>query len=111
MSRTKRWIIESESDEKGKWSDLKSKILLLSYCVLDSVFDNIIMIALSNRILNDSKFENAIAIWWFIIINLANAVMMIMLLCYNYMASHAPYHLWHVFINKLTFHINEIDIV
>ena len=52
---------ESESDEKERWLDLKFKTLLLSY-VLNSVFDNIIMVALSNRKLNDSKFDNAIAI-------------------------------------------------
>ena len=57
MSRAKKeLIIESKSDEKEKWSDLKSKVLLLS-CVLNSIFDNIIMIALNKRILNDSKFD------------------------------------------------------
>ena len=61
MPRAKELIIESESDEKKKWSDLKFKTLLLSYYVLSSVFNNIIMIALSNRMLNDSKFDDAIA--------------------------------------------------
>ena len=80
LSRTKRLMIEFEfeSNEKERWSDLKSKILLCY--VLNSVFDNIIMIALSNRMLNDPKFDDAIAIWWFVIISLANAVMMMMLL-------------------------------
>ena len=61
MSRTKKLMIkvESEFDEKEKWLNLKFKILL--YCVLDSVFDNI-MIALGNRKLNDSKFDDAVAI-------------------------------------------------
>ena len=62
MFRAKELIIESKFNEKGKWSDLKFKTLLLPYCVLNSIFDNIIMIALSNRMLNDSKFNNAIAI-------------------------------------------------
>ena len=59
MSRTKKLMIESESesDEKEKWLDLNFKILL--YCVLDSVFDNI-MIALNNRKLNDSKFDTIV---------------------------------------------------
>ena len=59
MSRTKELMIkfESKSDDKEKWLDLEFKILLY---VLDSVFDNLI-IALSNRKLNDSKFD-AIAI-------------------------------------------------
>ena len=56
MSRAKRLIIESKSNEKEKWSDSKFKTLLLSY-ILSSIFDNIIMIALSNRMLNDSKFD------------------------------------------------------
>ena len=78
MSRAKELIIEFKSDEKKKWLDSKFKTLLL-FCVLDSIFDNIIMVALSNRMLNDSKFDK-IAIWCFVIINLANVVMMIMLL-------------------------------
>ena len=78
MSRTKKLMIKFKSDEKKKWLDSRFKILLLSY-VLDSVFDNIIMIALSNRMLNDSKFDKT-AIWYFAIINLANAVMMMILL-------------------------------
>ena len=78
MSRAKKLVIESESDEKEKWSDLKFKTLLLS-CVLNSIFDNIIMIALGNRMLNDSKFDE-IAIWYFVIINLANVVIIMMLL-------------------------------
>ena len=56
MSRAKDLIIESKSNEKERWLDLKFKILLL-FCVLDSIFDNIIMIALNNRMLNDSKFD------------------------------------------------------
>ena len=56
MSRAKELIIESKSNEKEKWLDLKFKTLLLS-CALNSIFDNIIMIALSNRMLNDSKFD------------------------------------------------------
>ena len=111
MFRAKELMIESESNKKGKWLNLKFKILLLSCYILDLIFDNIIMIALNNRMLNDSKFDNAIAIWWFVIINLASVVMMIMLLCYNCMSSHVFYHSWHVFANKLTFHINEINIV
>ena len=78
MSRAKELIIEFKSNKKGKWSDLKFKILLLSY-VLNSIFDNIIMIALGNRMLNDSKFDE-VAIWCFVIINLANVIMMMMLL-------------------------------
>ena len=88
LPRTKELIIEfeSESDEKGRWSDLKFKILLCY--VLDSVFNNIIMIALSNRMLNDSKFNDAIATWWFVIINLANVVMMMMLLWLLYIVAY-----------------------
>ena len=78
MSRAKKLIIESKFNEKEKWLNLKSKTLLLSY-VLNSVFDNIIMIALNNRMLNDSKFDE-VAIWCFVIINLANVVMIMMLL-------------------------------
>ena len=63
MFRTKKLIIksESESDEKEKWLNLKSKTLLLS-CVLNSTFDNILIITLNNRKLNDSEFDDAIAI-------------------------------------------------
>ena len=80
LSWTKELIIEfkSEFDEKGRWLDSKFKNLLLSY-VLDSVFDNL-MVALSNRKLNDSKFDNAIIIWYFANISLASAVMMMILL-------------------------------
>ena len=60
----KKLIIESKFNEKERSSDLKFKILLysllLSYYVLNSIFDNIIIIALSNRMLNNSKFDNAI---------------------------------------------------
>ena len=67
MPRAKKeLIIESKFNKKEKSSDLKFKILLysllLSYCVLNSIFDNIIIITLSNRMLNDSKFDNAIEI-------------------------------------------------
>ena len=75
----KKLIIESKFNEKEKWWDLKFKTLLLSY-VLNSIFDNIILITLNNRMLNDSKFDAKIAIWWFVIINLANVVIMIILL-------------------------------
>ena len=65
MPRAKKeLIIESKFNEQEKWLNSKFKNLLcslLSYCVLNSVFDNIIIIALSNRMLNDSKF-NATAI-------------------------------------------------
>ena len=57
----KRLIIKSKSNEKERWLNSEFKILLLSCYVLSSVFDNIIMIALSNRMLNDSKFDDAIA--------------------------------------------------
>ena len=57
----KKLIIESKFNEKRKWLNLKFKILLLS-CVLGSIFDNIIMVALSNRMLNDSKFDAKVAI-------------------------------------------------
>ena len=60
MPRAKKLIIKSESDKKEKWLNLGSKALLLSY-VLNSIFDNIIMIALSNRMLNDSKFDVKVA--------------------------------------------------
>ena len=57
MSRAKELIIESKFNEKEKWSDSEFKTLLcpllLSYYVLNSTFDNIIMITLSNRMLND----------------------------------------------------------
>ena len=56
MFLTKKLIIESESDEKKRWLDSKFKVFLLSY-VLGSVFGNIIMITLNNRMLNDSKFD------------------------------------------------------
>ena len=82
----KKLIIKSKSDEKEKWLNLKSKTLLLSY-VLNSVFDNIIIIALSNRMLNDSKF-NKIATWYFVIINLISVVMMIMLLWLLHIVAH-----------------------
>ena len=79
MSRAKKkLIIESESNEKEKWSDSKFKNLLLSY-ILNSAFDNILMIALSNRMLNDSKFDE-IAIWCFVNINLASVIIIMMLL-------------------------------
>ena len=48
---------ESESDEKEKWLNSNFKTLL--YCVLGSVFDNI-MITLNNRKLNDSEFHDAV---------------------------------------------------
>ena len=81
LSRTKRLIIESKSEfnKEGKWSDLKFQTLLLFY-ILGSIFDNIILIALNNRKLNDSKFDDAIAIWCFVNVNLASVIMMIMLL-------------------------------
>ena len=91
MSRAKELMIKSKSDEKERWLDSRFKTLLLS-CVLGSIFDNIIMIALNNRMLNDSKFDDAIATWWFVIINLANVVMMMMLLCYDCMSLHVLYH-------------------
>ena len=86
MPRTKKLIIksESESDNEEKWSDSKFKTLL--YCALDSAFDNII-IALNNRKLNDPKFDNAVAIWCFVIINLANAVIIIILLWLLYVVA------------------------
>ena len=61
MPRAEKSIIESESNEKKRWSELKFKTLLcpllLSYYALSSVFNNIIIIALNNRMLNDSKFD------------------------------------------------------
>ena len=60
MSRAKELMIEFESDEKERWLDSRFKALLL-FCVLNSIFDNIIMIALSNRMLNDSKFDAKVA--------------------------------------------------
>ena len=53
----KELIFESKSNEKERWSDSKFKTLLLSCYVLNSAFDNIIMIALSNQMLNNSKFD------------------------------------------------------
>ena len=91
MSRAKKLIIEFKFNEKEKWSDLKFKTLLLSYCVLSSFFNNIIMVALGNRMLNDSKFDNAIAIWWFVIINLASVIMMMILLWSLYIVA-TPYN-------------------
>ena len=80
LSRAKKeLIIKSESDEEKRWLNLKSKILLLSYA-LNSIFDNIIMITLGNRMLNNSEFDTKVAIWWFAIINLANVVIMMILL-------------------------------
>ena len=94
MPRAKKeWLIESKSYEKERWLDSRFKTLLLSY-VLNSIFNNIIIIALSNRMLNDSKFDTKVAIWWFVIINLANVVIMMMLLWLLYVVAH---FLWHVF--------------
>ena len=57
LSRAKKkLIIKSKINEKKRWSNSKFKTLLLSYA-LNSVFNNIIIIALSNRMLNDSKFD------------------------------------------------------
>ena len=53
MFRAKKLIVKSEFDEKGKWSNSKFKNLLyflLSYYILDSIFDKIIIITLSNRV-------------------------------------------------------------
>ena len=61
MSRAKELMIESKFDKKKKRSDSGFKALLLSYA-LNSIFDNIIMIALNNRMLNDSKFDDAVAV-------------------------------------------------
>ena len=94
MSRAKELMIKSKSDEKEKWLDSKFKALLLSYA-LDSVFDNIIMIALNNRMLNDPKFDAKAATWWFVIINLANAIIMMVLLWLLYAVAR-PLS-WHVF--------------
>ena len=77
MSRAKELMIEFESNEKERWLDLKFKVLLCY--ILSSVFDNIIMIALNNRMLNDPEFDE-ITIWCFVIISLASVVMMMMLL-------------------------------
>ena len=104
MPRAKELMIKSEFNEKERWLNSEFKTLLLSCYVLNSVFDNIIMIALGNRMLNDSKFDDAIAAWWFVIINLISVVMMMMLLCYNCMPSHVFYYLWHVITNKLMFY-------
>ena len=60
MSRAEELIIKFKSDEKEKWLNSRFKTLLLSYA-LNSVFDNIIMIALNNRMLNDSKFDAEVA--------------------------------------------------
>ena len=79
MLWAKELIIKFKFNKKEKWSDLEFKTFLLSCYVLSSVFDNIIIIALSNRMLNDSKF-NTITIWWFVIINLASAIIIMMLL-------------------------------
>ena len=72
-------MIKFKFNKKERWLDLEFKALLLSY-VLDSIFDNIIMVTLSNRMLNDSKFDAKVTTWWFAIINFASAVMMMMLL-------------------------------
>ena len=56
MPRAEELMIESKSDKEKRWSDLGFKTLLLS-CVLGSIFGNIIIIALSNRMLNDPKFD------------------------------------------------------
>ena len=56
MSRAEELMIKFEFNEKEKWLDSRFKTFLLS-CVLGSVFDNIIMIALGNRMLNDSEFN------------------------------------------------------
>ena len=62
LSRTKKLMIESkfESDEKKRWLDSKFKVLLCY--ALNSIFDSIIMITLGNWMLNDSKFDDAVAI-------------------------------------------------
>ena len=57
MSRAEKLIIKSKFNEKERLSNLKFKTFLLSCYVLNSVFNNIIMIALSNRMLNNSKFD------------------------------------------------------
>ena len=60
LSRAKKWIIEFKFNEKKKWLDLKFKNLLCSllfYYILDSTFNKIIIIALNNRMLNDSEFD------------------------------------------------------
>ena len=84
MSRAKESMIESKSNEKERWSDLESKALLC--CVLGSVFNSIIMIALNNRMLNNPKFDE-IAAWYFVITSLANVVMMMMLLWLLYIVA------------------------
>ena len=61
VSRMKKLMIEFKSDKKEKWSDSRFKALFLSY-ILNSIFDNIIMVALNNRMLNDPKFDAEIAI-------------------------------------------------
>ena len=100
MPRAEELIIESESNKKKKWSDIKFKILLC--CVLGSVFDNIIMIALSNRMLNDPKFDE-IAIWCFVIINLASVVMMMMLLWLLYVVVRL--------LSSMTHHCEQINVL
>ena len=57
----KKLIIKFESEFNDEEKRLNSKFKILLYCVLSLIFD-IIIIALSNRKLNDSKFDNAIAI-------------------------------------------------
>ena len=62
MSRAKKkLIIKSKFNERKRRLNLKFKIFLLSY-ILNSVFDNIIIIALSNRMLNNLKFNTKIII-------------------------------------------------
>ena len=64
MPRTKKKLMiksKSEFNEKKRWLNLRFKVFLLSY-ILDSTFDNIIIIILNNRMLNDSKFDAKIAI-------------------------------------------------
>ena len=100
MSRAKELMIEFKFNKKERWLNLKFKILLLSY-VLNSIFDNIIIIALRNRILNDSKF-NEITIWCFVIINLANVVMMMMLLWLLYVLAR--------FLSFITRYCEQINV-
>ena len=85
MLRAKELMIKSKFNKKEKWSDSEFKALLLSY-TLNSIFDNIIMITLGNRMLNDSKFDK-IAIWCFVIINLASVIIMMMLLWLLYVVA------------------------
>ena len=100
MSRAKELMIEFESDEKERWLDSKFKILLLSYA-LDLIFDNIIMIALNNRMLNDPEFD-AIAVWWFVIINFASVVMMMVLLWLLYVVAR--------FLSFMTRYCEQINV-